>query len=133
MQTFLPFPDFEKSARVLDYRRLGKQRVEALQLLRGQWKNHPASKMWRGYEYVLAEYAEVICREWVARGYKDTCLEKIQEEKKKFSFHGVPHWLGDETLHASHRSNLLRKDYKYYVQYFDGPTDMEYFWPRGRE
>ena len=33
MQTFLPFDDFAASARVLDNRRLGKQRVETLQIL----------------------------------------------------------------------------------------------------
>jgi hypothetical protein len=32
MQTFLPYEDFTLSAQVLDYRRLGKQRVEALQI-----------------------------------------------------------------------------------------------------
>ena len=35
MQTFLPHPDFAATARVLDKRRLGKQRVEAIQVLRG--------------------------------------------------------------------------------------------------
>lgn len=34
MQTFLPLPDFQESARVLDRVRLGNQRVEALQMLR---------------------------------------------------------------------------------------------------
>lgn len=33
MQTFLPFPDYSKSAAVLDQQRLGKQRVETLQVL----------------------------------------------------------------------------------------------------
>ena len=33
MQTFLPYPDFKKSASCLDYKRLGKQRVEGLQIL----------------------------------------------------------------------------------------------------
>ncbi|CAM5346647.1 Cytoplasmic protein OS=Streptomyces chartreusis OX=1969 GN=CP983_00565 PE=4 SV=1 [Streptomyces chartreusis] len=31
MQTFLPHPDFRQTALLLDRRRLGKQRVEALQ------------------------------------------------------------------------------------------------------
>jgi len=30
MQTFLPYADFKLSTRVLDYKRLGKQRVEAM-------------------------------------------------------------------------------------------------------
>ena len=33
MQTFLPTSNFAESAKYLDYRRLGKQRVEVLQLL----------------------------------------------------------------------------------------------------
>ena len=34
MQTFLPYADFERSAKSLDYKRLGKQRVEAMQLIK---------------------------------------------------------------------------------------------------
>ena len=34
MQTFLPFQDFAASAKVLDMKRLGKQRVETLQVLK---------------------------------------------------------------------------------------------------
>ena len=49
MQTFLPYANFEDSAKVLDWRRLGKQRVEADQILNiisGKteklgWRNHP--------------------------------------------------------------------------------------------
>lgn len=33
VNTFLVYPDFRRSARALDYRRLGKQRVEAYQIL----------------------------------------------------------------------------------------------------
>ena len=51
MQTFLPYPDFEASAAVLDDRRLGTPRVETYQILRALtwprygWKNHPAVRM----------------------------------------------------------------------------------------
>ena len=56
MQTFLPYRDFKQSFRVLDYRRLGKQRVEAHQVLNvllgrtttGGWRNHPITRMWDG-------------------------------------------------------------------------------------
>lgn len=71
MQTFLPFPDYDKSARVLDDRRLGKQRVECLQILKALtipsygWQNHPAVKMWRGWEMQLCSYASYILDEWV--------------------------------------------------------------------
>ncbi len=48
VQTFLPFPRFDASAAVLDDARLGKQRVETLQVLRALvledygWAHHPA-------------------------------------------------------------------------------------------
>ena len=34
VQTFLPYADFERSARTLDRKRLGKQRVETIQVVR---------------------------------------------------------------------------------------------------
>ena len=65
MQTFLPYSDFEKTARCLDNKRLGKQRVETLQILNDSWPNHPATKMWRNYKGCLAEYGLIICEEWL--------------------------------------------------------------------
>ena len=61
MQTFLPYPDFKKSLQALDYRRLGKQRVEAYQIIRvikygDGWQHHPAAKMWRGHINALKLY-----------------------------------------------------------------------------
>jgi len=135
MQTFVPFPDLKISAQILDMRRLGKQRVETFQLLRvnhglvSGWSNHPAAKMWRGHNGGLIAYGVAICEEWIARGYKDTCLDKILEFGHA-STHDMPQWWGDERVHASHRANLLRKDGDYYGQFgwTDSP-DMPYFWP----
>ncbi len=131
MQTFLPYPDYYESARVLDYRRLGKQRVEVLQLLKalisgGVWSNHPAAKMWRGYERALCEYGMTMCKEWVSRCYKDTCFDKLRtiydsDDIPHEQFHPIsaidPPWLGNEEFHAAHRSNLLRKDPVHYGQF----------------
>jgi hypothetical protein len=138
VQTFLPYSDFSRTAEVLDYRRLGKQRVETFQLLRGLlgvasgtgWRNHPASVMWRGYEPALALYGIVICNEWTKRGYKDTCREKIGALVPPDQDIVLPPWLGDEKLHASHRSNLLRKDTSYYAKFgWQESADIPYFWP----
>ena len=134
MQTFLPYPHFHESAKVLDYRRLGKQRVETLQLLKaltngGAWSNHPAAKMWHGYEDALVLYGVTMCREWLNRGYKDTCLPKIQAYAK-FTNVLLPEWLGDESFHAAHRSNLLRKAPEHYTQFgWIESNDLEYIWP----
>src|SRR3954467_7485357 len=79
MQSFLPYADFARTAAVLDPRRLGKQRVEAIQILRGLtvanygWRHHPAVKMWAGYEEALARYGLDICSAWTATGRPDTC------------------------------------------------------------
>ncbi len=83
LQTFLPYADYAESARVIDNKRLGKQRVECLQILKALtlqdygWKNHPATKMWRNHEQALARYSIAMCDEWIARGFKDTCRQKI--------------------------------------------------------
>jgi len=133
MQTFLPYPDFIKSIKVLDYRRLGKQRVETFQVLNillertptKGWRNHPVTRMWTGYEEALKLYQNYTIKEWVDRGYKNTMqYEEILPDKLV-----MPVWFGDENFHRSHRSNLLRKDYEYYSQYFDEPSDIEYYWP----
>jgi hypothetical protein len=133
MQTFLPYPNFQESVRILDYRRLGKQRVETFQVLNilldrtptKGWRNHPVTLMWAGYEPALQLYQNYTIQEWVNRGYKNTMLlEKINE--KVIS---MPPWFGLEEFHRSHRSNLLRKDYKYYSQYFDEDINLPYYWP----
>jgi hypothetical protein len=139
MQTFLPYPDFVKSAKCLDMKRLGKQRVEAYQILqcllgeKDGWHNHPAVKMWKGHETALADYGCTICQEWVNRGYKDTCRDKIWNMWAKCSFPmnvEYPKWLGNEEFHASHRSNLLRKNPEHYSQFGWTENDnMEYVWP----
>lgn len=130
MQTFLPYPDFEKSAKVLDFRRLGKQRGEALTIIRAievgnGWSNHPATKMWKGYTQALKLYHDTIIKEWVDRGYENNM--ELYDVKSPIEF---PPWLGDERLHRSHRSNLLRKDPEYYGRYgWKVPPDLDYFWP----
>lgn len=137
MQTFLPYPSFTQSAAVLDQRRLGKQRVEVLQILKtlaGEsegWKNHPAVKMWRGYENALVVYGVLICNEWINRGFKDTCLLKISSYANKFESLRFPTWMYDERFHLSHQSNLIRKYPEYYQTKFgeNVPNNLDYVWP----
>ena len=150
MQTFLPYPDFVRSAKTLDNARLGKQRVEALQILRALhvpgygWRNHPAVRMWRGYEEALAAYGLAVCREWCARGYADTCEAKIVAELRTITGRRtrvrsqaklrerdrLPSWLGRRAFHRSHRSALLRKDPEWYGPRVTGtPDDLELIWP----
>jgi hypothetical protein len=130
MNTFLPLPNFAETAKILDRQRLGKQRVEALQLVRGSWYNHPASRMWHGHFYQLATYGMAICDEWIARGYRDNCLVKLKEERKLFKDTGLPEWFGDPEFHRAHQSNLVRKLRSHYGPMFPGvPDDLPYIWP----
>lgn len=134
MQTFLPYKDFEETARVLDWRRLGKQRVEADQILNivsGKtkklgWRNHPAVKIWVGYEEALVIYRNTIIREWIRRGYKNNMVILPEKNIKDVS---LPDLIGVDEYHLSHQSNLLRKDPEYYGRFFVGVSpDAEYLW-----
>ncbi|MBA2625535.1 MAG: MSMEG_6728 family protein [Acidimicrobiia bacterium] len=148
MQTFLPYPDFEASARVLDTKRLGKQRVEVIQVVRAltvpsyAWKSHPAVLMWSGYEEALGTYGLVVSRTWCERGFDDTCaatiaadlarvgVGELRPQAELAAASALPPWLGDEGLHRSHRSALLRKDPAAYGEVFrDVPDDLPYVWP----
>lgn len=130
MQTFLPYPDFEASAKALDSRRLGKQRVEAWQIwlclkMPNRWKNHPAVRMWSGYEDALAMYMNAMIDEWVARGFHNN-MRKLPHDPNA----EMPPWLGDPRFHRAQQSNLVRKDPAFYgPQFPDVAPDLLYFWP----
>jgi hypothetical protein len=149
MQTFLPEADFRSSALLLDRRRLGKQRVEALQVLRGLtvpgygWRRHPAVRMWSGYEEALVRYGLEVCRVWRERGHQDSCAASlvagyaacrpgaaVRDQRALAAAGELPPWLGDEAFHLSHRSALVRKDRDTYARAFPGvPDDLPYVWP----
>lgn len=146
MQTFLPFESYAQSASVLDNRRLGKQRVETMQimlaLVEGKgWVNHPATKMWKGFEFSLLYYQFAMCWEWhFVRGFADSCLQKtghiFWDSPQYSSYVGddevaiKPWWIGIPEFHLSHRSNLVRKDPEHYGKIFPRvPNDLEYYWP----
>ena len=133
MQTFLPYPSFSRTARVLDNKRLGKQRLEASQILDlvegradNTWKHHPAVRMWQGYGNALRLYYNIVVCEWVDRGFENNmvCVE-IHDRLV------LPPWLSDERLSLSHRGNLLRKDPEFYSQYgwADADPEAPYWWP----
>lgn len=149
MQTFLPYPDFTATARILDVRRLGRQRVEALQVLRGLtvpgygWRHHPAVKMWAGYEEALVRYGLDVCQVWRLDGHADTCavtlvtdlaratgVSAVRTQDGLADVGELPPWLGLEEFHRSHQSALVRKDPGHYRRWFpDVPDDLPYVWP----
>ena len=156
MQTFLPYPDFAKSAAALDRARLGKQRLEAVEILcmtTGQspcWLspstgvnvaapalpggaryrnhvNHPACRMWRDHPEALTEYYRVITEEWLSRGYKHTLGVPTRLTLRPL----LPPWIGDKRIHVCHQANLVKKDPAYYSPQFPGVKPQTgYYWPR---
>ncbi len=149
MQTFLPYADFEASARVLDSKRLGKQRVEVIQIVRAltvpgyAWKTHPAVLMWQGHEEALGRYGLAMCDVWVERGFEDTCaativadlaaygVTPVRTEAELRAADALPPWVVDGgPVPESHRSALVRKDPELYGPLFPEATpDVEYVWP----
>ena len=139
MQTFLPYPNYIRSVRTLDYKRLGKQRVEAMQIiniLEGKqtsagWKNHPAVKMWEGYLDSLKYYANCCIDEWVKRGYKNT-MAKYDNPDNGILYED-PWWIGNADFHRAMRARLIEKDRDFYLTKFakkdEGFNDGKYFWP----
>jgi len=149
VQTFVPVADFEESARLLDSPRLGKQRVETLQILRALelpdygWATHPAVLMWRGRTPALVAYGLAMAGVWQERGFADTTAAQIGEFAPEVVHRSqdelgdaglLPTWLGNEELHRSHRSNLIAKDPAFYRGRFADrfgpePDDLPYVWP----
>jgi hypothetical protein len=73
-------------------------------------------------------------------GHADTCDRKIRTDLHDAGFTDLPasqeeadlpSWWGDEAVHRSHRSSLLRKDPEHYRSRFEPglPDDLEYVWP----
>lgn len=149
MQTFLPCPGFTDSAGLLDSKRLGKQRVETIQVLRALtvpgygWRRHPAASMWAGYEEALVRYGLDVCGVWKAHGRADTCAATlltdvragigttvVRTQDELAAAGEIPPWLGDPSLHHSHQSALVRKDPGHYRPLFpDVPDDLPNVWP----
>lgn len=140
---------------MLDQKRLGKQRVETLQIARALtnpeygWQTHPAVQMWRGHLHALVLYQNAICSRWTGMGFKDTCWEKTLDvwveaggDRENWT-HRIPDsapghmvwptWWGDYEVHASHRSMLLEKDPEFYEKMFTGDNEVMagggYIWP----
>jgi hypothetical protein len=138
MQTFLTHYNenielaFRRTASDLDWQRLGKQRVEAYQILRAimgfskGWTNHPCTKMWRDNYVLLELYHDVMIDEWVTRGYRNT-MKKYYGHWKQWP--AAPEWFTPELV-VSHQSNLIRKKPEHYLPLWPNvPDDLPYLWP----
>jgi hypothetical protein len=137
-----------KSCEFLDSQRLGKQRVEAAQILEillntpilpvnvqsvvpfdrstSRWANHPAVNMWSGHEEWLKFYLQCAIGEWTSRDYRNNIVVPRYDLKSQPG----PSWLGHAEFHDSHKSNLVRKFPAHYRQHWpEQDPSLRYFWP----
>jgi hypothetical protein len=135
VNTFIPYADFTKCAKVLDNKRLGKQRVEAKQILNiltnatktKGWRNHPVVLMWKNHVKALMSYYNAIVLEWVRRGFTNNMpLYDIKGVVK------MPWFIGNKSIHLSHQANLIRKNINYAKIFKSVPEsyiEYTYIWP----
>lgn len=131
----------------LDYQRLGKQRVEAKQVIdileyydehgvmpdQG-WTDHKVTKMWKGHTKALKCYFNEVVKYWIKRGYKNNyeLYENVECEIIRCHFDGkkaifekqankdtFPLWFSFPPFHFSHRAALYMKDSSYYSYLVD--------------
>jgi hypothetical protein len=135
MQTFLPHSDISIVANELDSKRLNKQILECFQILKvlssgdphAAWRNHPAVKMWRGYEGGLWDYTMSMVIEATLRGIKtDKNLDNLITLRDIHSDswgRGLPDWFDDDDtmlrVTTTHQANLYKKAPEMYPQYID--------------
>ena len=143
MQVFRPYIDWRMSANVLDDRRLGKQRVEAKQVMmtilrrmglirdgkRG-WLNHPIALMYyndgKPYFRDLIGYFDVCVEEWKRRGMRNS----ISLSDIEHLIHGVVSAEGHPLTHVheiEYRRILILKDPKHYLRAFRREEVLEVF------
>lgn len=146
MQVFLPYKDPAKTAQCLDNKRLGKQRLECLQILfvgyniMGYWEipnyifSHPTYELWKtNLDWLLTFYLSAIMREWqIIRGFNnEKCWRAYMYINEKINWSYKIPWEYPIEWHKylppfikmdfckKHQQLLLKKDYEYYKEKFD--------------
>lgn len=136
VNTFLPYSDFKKCAKVLDNKRLLKQRVEAYQIINIIYKrmkkekcgfyNHPAVLMWENN----VESLKLYCNEMILESIRRKFMSQRPWENNKMKLYNIennpehPWWLGYQHIHYSHQASLLRKFPEHYIKYFSDLPDQ---------
>jgi len=124
MQTYLPYPSVQHSVQCLETSDLLDQASVTFSILSGRGRTLPAARMWKGYSQALNLYHNEVVREYVRRtGSSDYPTFQVGEVT-------LPPWFGSPSIHASHRSNLLRKNPDWYGQFgWSESPNLEFVWP----
>jgi len=114
--TFLVTDDYAENATILNSSRLGKQRLEAKQIIialeeGSGWVNHPATKSWSGHIDSLKLYYNAIVTEWVKRGYNNN-MPLYDLPPPEEIIH--PPWIFEKPIQFAMMSQLIQKDSEFY-------------------
>jgi hypothetical protein len=151
VNTFVTASTPEECASNLDNKRLGKQRVEAKQIIdilesshlnesKG-YSNHPIVAQWRGFTQALKVYYNAIFDEWEARGYKNDKLKRYEIVQDPALSHLVtkpnevvvmfPKWFFNPIIHLTYKCDLYRKKPEYYGKIFNFTSDEKEYLNKG--
>lgn len=126
---------------MLDQARLGKQRVEAYQIVLAYeeatkrnpakysgWLNLPAVRMWDGYLPALYVYGILNCMVWRKAGHEDSLLEQFQLRRRIWlstqnnggdsasAQPRRPWWFGHPAMVRTHQTKLYHKNSAAWVE-----------------
>ena len=127
VNTFILSNSPQKCVKFLDYKRLGKQRVEAKQIIdalegsKSGWSNHPVSKMWKDDIIGLKYYYNCCVDEWISRGYKNTMVKYDVEFVDEKDI--LPWFYTNKQIQESFKASLLRKNPEYYEKMWSCDED----------
>lgn len=151
VNTFIVGPNLDLSS--LDTPRMGKQRVEAFQIIKAlesppgtnKWQNHPTSRMWKNHVMPLKIYYNACLKEWERRGYRNDILVPypVEDGYTIVDFTGLslsevvlrvktigpktfPWWVGFEPFYLGNRAALIRKNPQHYLSLFSEPRILPY-------
>lgn len=149
MYTFLPYADFDETARTLLERDLEQQimhTVIALDCLHEKdaetvaaWSKHPLMNMWRGYEVQLALYGQAMVTQAQIRGMDvDNYSKRLDWHYDTATFPDdfkmeKPPWFDDPDkmrwVERSSRSLLVRRDSRYLTYWPGTSTNLTPYYP----
>lgn len=138
---YVPFPNFQQSAKALDDMTLHAQINNGLAIVNRLFQEQfmleeekePTVLMWHGYEQALIFYLGQIESEYELRGHSEHLYWKfIASHYQPRAPFILPWWFGDPEVHYSHQSTLLRRDYTFYHQQFPStPCGLKLVWKEG--
>jgi hypothetical protein len=159
MQTWITDKDFYKSAVNLNRQHLQANLYESIHILaslldvndklvnpKRNVKNHPAAKLWEGYEDALFYYIDAHIVAWLNIGYKCNINKAnmrfiyavMKDNKYSYFQNKISNWITDELI-QTHRSVLIQKEIKKKVNHYQNlwpncPNDlkMKYDWRRNK-